>query len=362
MKKGDYIKLVFLVLPVIPVAAIFILLRESAFRFEHKEQLWWLTALAPMLLLFLFFQYWRTRNLNRFANSTLLAQLAPDISFNKHLLKFILLAFAFEFMVIGFANPQLGTRQGKSMRKGIDVMIALDVSSSMLSEDIKPNRLLRAKNFISNFVDSLKNDRIGIIAFAGKASLQMPITTDYSAARLYLKSISTGLVPYQGTNLAEAVGLAQESFPKDESTPKNKALIILTDGEDNEGGTDAALEKIVKDGVKVFTLGVGTDKGGPIPEGSNFKRDNDGNIVLTKINQNMLREVAVKGHGKYFQLGSGKEEIAAIFKELGVIDKKEMGEMEFTEFDSKFQYCLAIAAVLLLIEWLVSERRLKFSF
>ncbi len=361
MKRSDYIKYLWLLILAIPIATVLILLREEAFRFEFKEYLWLLGAIAPMLILFLLFQYWRKKNLDRFANSYLLAQLTPDISFNKHLIKFILLSLAFEFMVIGFANPQVGTRQEKIMRKGIDVIIALDVSNSMLGEDVKPNRLMRAKNFISNFIDTLKNDRVGMIAFAGKASLQMPITTDYGAARMYLKTISTDLITYQGTDIAEAIQMAQESFPK-EGTPKSKALIIITDGEDNEGGTDEALQKITKQGVKVFTLGVGTDNGGPIPEGSNFKRDNDGNIVLSKINQKMLREIAVKGNGKYFQLGSGKDEIEAIFKELGGISKKEMNEMVFTAFDSKFQYCLAIAAMLLLLEWWITERKLKFSF
>ncbi|HLP50305.1 MAG TPA: VWA domain-containing protein [Chitinophagales bacterium] len=360
MKRSDYIKYLWLLLLALPPVAVLILLREEAFRFEHKEYLWVLWAVVPMLLLFLYFQNWRSRNLAKFANSSLLGQLTPDVSFNKHLLKFILLSLAFQFIVIGFANPQVGTKQEKVKRQGIDVFIAIDVSNSMLSEDIKPNRLMRAKNFISNFIDELHNDRLGMIVFAGRAYLQMPLTVDYSAGRMYLKTVNTNLMPTQGTNIAEAVNMARENFVKEDN--KHKALIIITDGEDNEGGTDEAIADAVKEGVKVFTIGVGTDNGGPIPVGSDFKRDESGNIVLSKMNQPMLRELAAKGNGKYFQLGSGKDEINAIFKELGRINTKDFEEVVFTDFNDQFQICLIIAAVLLLIEWFVSERKLRFKF
>ena len=360
LKRSDYIKYLWLLLLAIPIGTVLILLREEAFRFEHKEYLWLLAAVAPMLLLFLLFQNWRRKNLDRFANSSLLAQLTPDISFNKHLLKFILLSLAFEFMVIGFANPQVGTKQEKVKRQGIDVFIAIDVSNSMLSEDIKPNRLMRAKNFVSNFIDELHNDRLGMIVFAGRSYMQMPLTVDYSAGRMYLKTISTNLIPTQGTNIAEAVNMARENFVQGDN--KHKALIIITDGEDNEGGADEAIADAVKEGVKVFTIGVGTDNGGPIPVGSDFKRDETGNIVLSKMNQPMLRDLAAKGNGKYFQLGSGKDEINAIFKELGRINTKDFEETIFTDFDDQFQICLIIAAVLLLIEWVLSEKKFSFKF
>jgi Ca-activated chloride channel family protein len=357
MKKSDYIKYLWLLVILLPVLAVLVLLREEAFRFEHKEYLWGLAALAPLTILFLLFQAWRSRNLARFANSSLLQQLTPGISFNKHLLKFILLALAFEFIVIGFANPQVGTKQDKVKRQGIDVFIAMDVSNSMLSEDIKPNRLMRAKNFVSNFIDELHNDRLGMIVFAGRSYMQMPLTVDYSAGRMYLKTINTNLIPTQGTNIAEAVNMARENFVQGEK--KHKALIVITDGEDNEGGTDEAIADAVKEGIKVFTIGVGTDNGGPIPVGSDFKRDETGNIVLSKMNQQMLRDLAAKGNGKYYQLGSGKDEINSILKELGRINTKDFEEIVFTDFDDQFQWCLAIAAILLLIEWFISEQ--KFS-
>lgn len=325
------------------------------FRFEHIEYLWLLTALVPMALLFVWFQFWRHKNLNAFGKTALVAQLTPDLSNSKHVIKFVLLSLAYTFIILGFANPQIGTKQEKVKRQGIDVMIAVDVSNSMLSEDVKPNRLLRAKNFVSNFIDELSNDRLGMIVFAGRGYLQMPLTVDYSAARMYLKTINTSLVPTQGTNIAEAVNLANESFV--EGDTKHKALIVITDGEDNEGGTDEAIEEATRQGVKIFTIGVGTGNGGPIPSGRDYKRDEAGNIVLSKMNQGMLKDLAAKGNGKYFQLGSGKDEIGAILKELGKIGTKDFDELIFTDFDDKYQWCLAIAAVLLLLEWWLVERK-----
>jgi Ca-activated chloride channel family protein len=330
------------------------------FRFEHIEYLWLLTALIPLALLFIFFQRWRSKAVKTFGKPALVTQLIPDLSNASHVVKFALLALAYTFIVLGFANPQIGTKQEKVKRQGIDVIIAMDVSTSMLSEDVKPNRLLRAKNFVSNFIDELNNDRLGMIVFAGRAYLQMPLTVDYSASRMYLKTINTNLIPTQGTNIAEAVELARKSFV--EGDTKHKALVIITDGEDNEGGAEEAIADAVKEGIKVFTLGVGTDDGGPIPQGSDYKRDEDGNIVLSKMNQDMLRDLASKGNGKYFQLGSGKDEIEAIFKELGRIGTKEFEEMVFTDFDDQFQWCLVIAALLLLAEWWISERKFTFKF
>jgi Ca-activated chloride channel family protein len=304
--------------------------------------------------------WWRKNALSKFGSSELMSELAKDASNGKQILKFVLLALAYVFVVIGFANPQIGTKQEKVKREGIDVIIALDVSNSMLAEDIKPNRLMRAKNFIGNFIDELHNDRLGMIVFAGRAYLQMPLTVDYSAGRMYLKSINTNMAPTQGTAIGEAVNLARQSFAQGDN--KSKALIILSDGEDNEDGAESAIEEAAKEGIKVFTIGVGSPNGGPIPYGTDFKRDNENNIVLTKLNQAMLKDLADKGKGKFFMLGSGKEEIGAIFKELGRIQTKEFEEMVFTDFDDQFQWCLAIAALLLVVEWWISERKFSFKF
>ncbi|MFI5135329.1 MAG: VWA domain-containing protein [Chitinophagales bacterium] len=330
------------------------------FRFAHPEYLYLLFAAIPFVLLFIWFLFWRRKSIRKFGNSSLVLQLIPDFSRGKPVLKFFLLLFAYSFIVLGFANPQIGTKTEKVKRQGIDVMIAIDVSNSMLSEDVKPSRLDRAKNFISNFIDDLSDDRLGMIVFAGKAYLQMPLTTDYSAARLYLRTINTNMVPTQGTNLAEAIQLADDNFVKGDTT--HKALIIITDGEDNEGGVDDAVADAVKHGVKIFTIGVGSENGSPIPMGNDFKRDEDGNIVLSKLNTEMLKDIANKGGGKSFLLGSGNEEVTAILKDLRGISTKQLDETIFTDFEDQFQWCLAIAAVLLLIEWWVSERKTRLRW
>ncbi len=354
--KNKAITNLWLLVLLIPVGIVLVLLQEQACRFDHKEYLWLLCGIVPAVILFFTYQNWKSKKQKAFAWGELFSQLTTGISYGRQLLKFILLLLAFEFIVIGFANPQIGTRQEKVKRKGIDVMIAIDVSNSMMSEDVKPNRLMRAKNFVSNFMDELKNDRLGMIVFAGKAYQQMPLTVDYSAGNMYLKSINTNLAPTQGTDIAEAINLAMEAFPE-EDEGKSKALIIITDGEDNEGGTDEAIAAAVKNGIKIYTLGVGTDNGGPIPVGNDFKRDESGNIVLSKMNQQMLREIADKGNGKYFQLGSGKDEIEAILKELGGISKKEMEELVFTDYDDQFFWCLLFAFVLLAAEWFIPEKK-----
>ncbi len=360
MSRSTIIHYLWLLVLLVPVLGVFILMHETAFKFAHKDYLWALCAMAPALVLFTVFHNWREHNLERFARPGLLDQLIPEASFNKLLTKFILLGLAFEFIVIGFAGPQIGTKQEKVKRQGIDVVVALDVSNSMMSEDIKPSRLGRAKNFISNFIDSLQNDRLGMIVFAGRAYMQMPLTVDYSAAKMYLKSTSPGMVPTQGTNIAEAVDMANKGFVQGENT--HKALIIISDGEDNEGGVNEAVDEAVKNGVKIFTIGVGSENGSPIPAaGGDFKRDQDGKIVLSKLNQEMMRDIASRGGGKFFLLGSGKDEITSIFSELGRINSRSYEDLTFTDFDEQYQWCLIIAAVLLLIEWILNERKVNWK-
>ena len=292
----------------------------------------------------------------------LVERLMPDYSHQMPLLKFILAVLALEFIILGFANPQIGSKQEKVKRQGIDVVVAMDVSNSMLSEDeVKIFRLARTKNFVSNFIDKLHNDRLGMVVFAGRAYLQMPLTVDYSAARMYLKTVNTNLIPSQGTNLGEAINLAKQSFVQEET--EHKALIIISDGEDNEGGTEEAIAEARKAGIKIFTIGVGSDKGSPIPMGNgDYKRDEEGNIVLSKMNEQMLQEVANKGGGKYYTMRNGDAEIQDILNELGGIGGKAIEDVVFTDFDDRFQWCLAAAALLLLVEWFISERRFKLQF
>ncbi|MEO5674518.1 MAG: VWA domain-containing protein [Chitinophagales bacterium] len=329
------------------------------FRFEHTEYLWLLIAAIPAALLFILFYFWRKRAISKFGNRTLVLQLISGYSSRKHVLKFFLLLSAYCFTILGFANPQIGTKQEKIKREGIDVMIALDVSNSMMSEDLKPNRLDRARNFISNFIDKLSNDRLGMVVFAGNAYLQMPLTVDYSAARMYLRTINPGMVPTQGTNIAEAISISMEGFVKGETS--HKALIIITDGEDNEGGVDEETALAAREGIKIFTIGVGSENGSPIPMNNDFKRDENGNIVLSKMNQQMLKDMAVKASGKFYFLGSGNDETDALLEDLKGISTKKFEEMVFTDFNDQFQWFLIIAAIFLVIEWWLNERKSKFS-
>ncbi len=362
MQKRGYLSYLWLLVLLAPVAAALILMRETAFRFEHRTYLWGLGVIIPLQLVFVWYQIWRARKIRQIGDMRLVERLMPDYSHQMPLLKFILAVLALEFIILGFANPQIGSKQEKVKRQGIDVVVAMDVSNSMLSEDeVKISRLARTKNFVSNFIDKLHNDRLGMVVFAGRAYLQMPLTVDYSAARMYLKTVNTNLIPSQGTNLGEAINLAKQSFVQEET--EHKALIIISDGEDNEGGTEEAIAEARKAGIKIFTIGVGSDKGSPIPMGNgDYKRDEEGNIVLSKMNEQMLQEVANKGGGKYYTMRNGDAEIQDILNELGGIGGKAIEDVVFTDFDDRFQWCLAAAALLLLVEWFISERRFKLQF
>lgn len=328
------------------------------FRFEHIEYLWLLLGLIPALLLFVWNKQWKQKQINKLGNKTLIKALMPHFSNSKLVVKFILLSFAYLFLVLGIANPQIGTKQEKVKRSGIDVIVALDVSKSMLAEDVVPSRLVKAKNFISKFVDGLKNDRLGIIVFAGRAYLQMPQTVDYSAAKMYLKSVSPDMVPTQGTAIAQAVDLAKEAFSKEDN--HSKALVIISDGEDNEEGSVEAVEEAAKAGIKVYTIAVGSENGGPIPlANGDFKRDGDGNIVLSKVNKDALRQLSMKGNGKAYVLDNNDGTASVLLKDLGRMETKDFEEMVFTDYDDQFQYCLILSLLFLLIDFILTERRSK---
>lgn len=331
------------------------------FRFEHIEFLWLLVLLVPAVVLFIYWLQWKKRTIKRFGNPKLVAQLSPAQSTKMLVVKFILLSLAFVFLVLAIANPQIGTRTEKVKRSGIDVMIALDVSKSMLAEDIQPNRLAKAKNFISHFIDELKNDRLGMIIFAGRAYLQMPQTVDYSAAKMYLKTITPEQIPTQGTAIELAVHLAQEALSKSEA--KSKAVILISDGEDNEEGGLDAIEEAAKKGIKVYTIAVGSEKGAPIPlANGDFKRDGNGNIVLSKVNMDVMRQYAMTGNGKAYLLNNSNDVVRAVLHDLGKLETKDFEEIVYTDFDNQFVWCLLISLLLLLVEFALFERKVFFNY
>ncbi len=330
------------------------------FRFEHKELLWLLALLVPALLLFLYSLNWKKRTITRLGNPALIAQLSPTQSAKMLVVKFVLLALAFVFLVLALANPQIGTRAEKVKRSGIDIMIALDVSKSMLAEDVQPNRLAKAKNFISHFIDELKNDRLGMIVFAGRAYLQMPQTVDYGAAKMYLKTVSPEQIPTQGTAVELAVHLAQDALSKSEA--KSKAVILISDGEDNEEGGLEAIEEAAKNGIKVYTIAVGSEKGAPIPlANGDFKRDGDGNIVLSKVNTDVMRQYAMAGNGKAYLLNNSNDVVRAVLHDLGKLETKDFEELVYTDFDDQFIYFLLVALAFLLVEFFLFEKKIKVA-
>src|SRR5713101_6930020 len=273
-------------------------------RFAHPGYFYGLSILLVLSLLFVWNFRWRRHALERFGNLILLQHLMPSAGRYKQTVKFVLLFFAFMFLILGLADPQVGTKLEEVKREGVDVFIALDVSSSMKAEDIKPNRLESAKREISLLLDKLQNDRIGLIVFAGDSYLQLPLTTDYGAARLFLGAIDVDVVPIPGTAIGSAIRLAMKSFVEGEK--KHKVIIVITDGENHEDDAIAAGREAATEGAIVHTIGLGSPLGAPIPIYQNnvqtgFKKDTDGNIVMTKLDETALQQVAEAGGGKYLR-------------------------------------------------------------
>jgi len=329
-------------------------------RFAHSEYLYALAILPVLLLLFLWVVRLRRRALESFGNPALLRQLMPAQSGYKRTLKFLLLVAAMAFLTLGIANPQIGTKMEEVKRAGVDIMIALDVSNSMKAEDIKPNRLESAKQEISRMIDQLQNDRIGIIVFGGDSYLQLPLTTDYSAARLILSAIDVDVVPIPGTAIGSAIRLAMKSFVAGEQ--KHKAIILITDGENHEDDAIAAAKEAHEEGAIIHTIGMGSPEGGPIPIYQNsvqvgYKKDENGTAVVTKLDEQALLQIADAGGGKFIRATNQQSELDAVLKEIESMEKKEFGAKIFTEYEDRFQYFLAAALLLIVVELLLSERK-----
>jgi len=329
------------------------------FRFENEIYLWGLLLIPLLILLYFVAMRWRKKALKEFGEWNLVQQLVPDFSNNKQRLKFILYLSALGFTIVGLANPQIGSKLEKVKRQGVDVMIAIDVSKSMLAEDLKPNRLEVAKRIVSKLIDRLGSDRIGLIVFAGNAYLQMPLTIDYAAAKLFLNTVNPSIVPTQGTSVRQAITLAQESF--DPEQKKHKALILITDGENHETGAIGTAEEAAEQGVIIHTLGIGSEEGAPIPEfykgqRTGYKKDKSGVVVNSKLEESMLVEIAELSQGQYFRVKGAPGEIVRIVSELDNMEKKDFEDRVFTDYEDQFQYFIFIAIVLLLIEFFISER------
>jgi Ca-activated chloride channel family protein len=333
-------------------------------RFEHPEYLWLLSAIVLLVIFYLFARSKRKKQIASIGDLYLVKQLMPDKSASRNGAKFILLLFALAFLVVGLANPQVGTKQETVMRKGVDIIIALDLSESMLANDIQPFRLEKAKMFISKLLNKFQNDRVAFIVFAGNAYLQMPLTVDYSAFDLYLKNVDTKLLPTQGTAIGEAIQLAEEAF--DAGEKKHKALIIISDGESHDEDAIQKAKEANKNGTTIFTVGVGTPKGAPVPVLNQFgqeigrKKDNDGSIVLSKLNEKMLQEIALVGGGNYYRLSGINEEVKDIMSNISKMETKEIEEQVYTDYEDQFQFFLFFALILIVIELFISTKKSRF--
>jgi len=332
------------------------------FRFEHTEYFYALLLIPILTALFIWLLYWKKMTLKKYGDTMLIHRLIPAVSVGRLIFKFVILMLALIMLILGLANPQIGSKLVEGERKGIDIMVALDVSNSMLAQDIEPNRLERAKQALSKLVDKLGNDRIGIVVFAGNAYVQLPITTDHSAAKMFLSTISTKVVPTQGTAIGEAIELAQKSFD-DES--HSRAIVVITDGENHEDDAVKMASAAAESDINVYTIGMGLPKGSPIPEFNNngrqtgFKKDRQGNTVVTKLNENMLQQIAAAGNGIYVRANNTQAGLSKVFDEINKLEKTEFESKMFSDYEDRFQYFIAISILLLIIELLIFERKSK---
>jgi Ca-activated chloride channel homolog len=325
-----------------------------------SPQFFWLLLCIPLFIgLFIYVYQRKNAVLTRFASPELIKRLSPQNTLSRQILRWVLFLLFFLFAVFALSRPRFGVKMEIIERKGIDVMVALDISRSMLAEDVAPSRLERAKFEIARFMDLLKGDRVGLIVFAGESFVQCPLTLDYGAAKMFLEGVSTDWLQTQGTDITSAINQAVTGF----KTQKNKSrvLIILSDGEDHVGDALEAAKKAASENVKIFTVGLGSESGAPIPMNKGkgnvvYKKDEEGNLVMTKLNPMMLEKIAIAGNGKYFQAGTSLD-LAGIYGEISHMEKNELGTDRMNIFEEQYQVFLAIALLCILGEFFIPQRK-----
>ena len=319
-----------------------------------------LILLIPLMYIaYWLMRRWRKRRIARFGDPDLVSSLAPLVPRRKGWLKLTLISLALLFFAIGMARPQLGAILKEKQVRGAEIMVVLDVSNSMLAEDYSPNRLERAKLAISKLVDELQGDRIGLIIFAGESFVQLPVTSDYVSAKIFLSSITTESVPVQGTAMGEAIRTAIRSFTSE--SENSRAIILITDGENHEDDPVAAARDAVDMGARVFCIGVGSPEGKPIPMDGGLLKDNDGNIVVTRLDEKTLRDVASAGRGLYVRAGNTEFGLNPVIDEIRSLDAKDFQSVVFEEYDEQYMYFFAIALIFMLIEFMISDTRNRRS-
>lgn len=326
------------------------------FRFEDPTYLY-LLILLPFLI---FIRIWgvrkRKKQLAKFGDPALLKQLMPNISMARREVKFWLMTSAVALLIIMLARPQMGTKINQEQRQGIEVIIALDISNSMKAEDVAPSRLDKSKMLIENLVDNFTNDKIGLIVFAGDAFVQLPITSDYVSAKMFLQNITPELIAAQGTNLAEAIDLSSHSFTKQEKV--GRAIIVITDGEDHEGGVEKAAKAAKKNGIRIFVLGVGSAKGAPIPDGNGgYMKDKTGQEVMSALNEDMCKQIAAAGGGAYIHVDNNNIAQRQLNNEIAKLQKGDIMNVVYSEYDEQFQAVGILLLLVLIIETILLESK-----
>lgn len=325
------------------------------FRFAHPEYLYLLLAAPALIALFAWALYDRRRRLARFGDSATVATLMPDASTGRMKLKFILFTTAVILVILAAARPQFGSKLREQKSEGIEMMLAVDISNSMLAEDFEPNRLERTKYAINKLFDGLEQDRVGVIVFAGDATVQLPITSDYRMAKAFAKRISPSMASVQGTSIGKALSLAEMSFSS--GSGDSRVIILITDGEDHEGNVMQAAERAAEQGIRIFTIGIGTPEGAPIQIGGEFIKDEAGEMVVSKLNEEMLARIADITGGAYVRSSKQSIGLDEIVKAINEMEQTELSTVRFEEFNEQYQYLLIAALVLLLLEFVVLDRR-----
>lgn len=331
---------------------------ENVLRFEHPEYLYGLIVIPVLIIIYILIRLWQDKTFKRFANIEMREYLIPQHSGRRGVFKFVVFLLMIACLILGLANLQSGSKMEEVKREGIDLYIAVDVSNSMNAQDIVPSRLDRSKQAINKLISDMQGDRLGVIVFADKAFVQLPVTTDYAAAKMFLASVNTSSVASQGTAIGEAINLAVNSFAEDQ---RSKAIIIISDGEDHEN--DAAMEaarSAAKKGIRIYTIGMGLPEGAPIPEYNQYgrmmgyKKDKQGNTVVTRLDEDMLRRIADAGNGIYVRANNSNVGLEKIYDDISKLDKTEIETQVFTDYEDQFQWFVGAAIILLLIEIFIS--------
>ena len=325
------------------------------FRFAHSEYLWLLLAVPVMVLLYALAARSRRRRLARFGNPATVAELMPDVSTARNGVKFVLFAAAVALAVLAAARPQLGSKLREQKSRGVEMMLVVDVSNSMLAEDFAPNRLERTKYAINKLFDGLEQERVGLIVFAGEPKVQLPVTSDFRMAKAFARRISTDLVAEQGTAVGKALSQAMLSFSSE--SERSRAIVLITDGENHDDDALAVARRAAEQGIRIYTIGIGTPEGAPIQIDGEFVKDDDGTMVVSKLNEQMLEEIARLTGGAYIRSTNhsmGLDEIVASINEM---EQSEFATLRFEEYNEQYQYFLAAALVLLLLGFFMLGRR-----